>query len=94
VQIANIGTKKNIYIANVVAHLVVIYLKILTVHLRGVTMNTSPTVTEILKPPFYWYGNWRVTVAVDYYGKTATTNLEFKTESEANDVGIGYEIES
>lgn len=57
-------------------------------------MNTSPTVTEVLGKPYPYYGNWRVRVAVDYCGCLSTTILEFKTESEANDVGVGYEIEN
>jgi len=57
-------------------------------------MNTSPTVTEVLGKPYTWYGNWRVLVAISYCGIITSKPLEFKTESEANDVGIGYEIES
>ena len=57
-------------------------------------MQSSPIVVEVINSPRCEWGVWRVDVLVDYMGCPKQRTLEFRTESEANEVGVGYELES
>jgi len=57
-------------------------------------MQTSPHVTEIIKPPWQEYGAWHIKAMVDYSGVPMPRTMTFQTESEANEIKMGYEVES
>ena len=56
-------------------------------------MQTSPAVVEVINPLRCEWGVWRIDVLIDYMGCPRQKTLEFKTKSEADEVGVGYELE-
>lgn len=55
-------------------------------------MQTSPVVVEVINPPRCEWGVWKVDVIVDYMGCPKQKTLEFKTKSEADEVGGGMSL--